>query len=57
MPPCHGGGRGFESRPDRSKEEAQVSNLLTWASSFALNLPLFPFNQASGNLVANFIPR
>ncbi|CAI8902000.1 hypothetical protein EMIT036CA2_50350 [Chryseobacterium sp. IT-36CA2] len=19
MPPCHGGGRGFESRPDRKK--------------------------------------
>ena len=20
MPPCHGGGRGFESRPDRKKD-------------------------------------
>ena len=31
MPPCHGGGRGFESRPDR-KEPLEVN--LSRASAF-----------------------
>ena len=26
MPPCHGGGRGFESRPDRKKFSIYFSN-------------------------------
>gem|GEM_PF-2721526 len=28
MPPCHGGGRGFESRPDRKKAQHIVLGFL-----------------------------
>ncbi len=32
MPPCHGGGRGFESRPDRSSEKLPIWRLFLFVT-------------------------
>jgi hypothetical protein len=42
MPPCHGGGRGFESRPDRRNAKAETKKA-------SRNVGLFCF-QAVGKM-------
>ncbi len=33
MPPCHGGGRGFESRPDRRKSLLEIEDFFIFPHS------------------------
>ncbi len=58
MPPCHGGGRGFESRPDRRKSLLEIEDFFIFPIPFTIqfdscksdNLSLTEFSSGNSGI-------